>query len=450
MVYRIWPTTRLLKFLLLPVILSALTIGFPWIGALVWLMDASIFAILIADLLMLKSQRKWECNRQIPTVVSIGKAQKCRIELKNLNQIACKIQIIDFLPTEFETDLHQMTGFVSAGRQAQWSLEVTPKKRGSYLLSEIQILVESRLGFWLLDLRLRVENQVRVYPDVHQISEYTLLARRDRLSALGVRKSRSAGSDNEFEKLREYVPGDDPRHIDWRATARRRELTVRSFQNNQSQRIFFLIDSGRMMAGDVGDGLSPLDHLMNAVILLSHVALLKGDQVGLAVFSDRLRVLLLPEGGPRQLGRLIHALHDIHPEIVESRFDIAFEELRARCRRRGLVIFATNLFDEFHAKWANECLAGLSGHHVPLALFLQQPDIMAMADNALSLSVLQQGLISEEDYCSAVAAADLLNERHELLQTLRGSGSFVMDVDPREITAELINKYLEIKAKQLI
>ncbi|MFM1801087.1 MAG: hypothetical protein RJA81_439, partial [Planctomycetota bacterium] len=115
MVHRIWPTTRLLKFLLLPVILSALTLGFPWIGAMVWLVDASIFAILIADLLMLKSQRKWECNRQIPTVVSIGKAQKCRIELKNLNQITCKIQIIDFLPTEFETDLNQITGFVSAG-----------------------------------------------------------------------------------------------------------------------------------------------------------------------------------------------------------------------------------------------------------------------------------------------------------------------------------------------
>ena len=97
-----------------------------------------------------------------------------------------------------------------------------------------------------------------------------------------MRRSRRLGTDNEFERLRDYIEGDDPRHIDWRATARRSKLTCRAFQLNQSQRIIFLIDCGRLMAGDTGDGLSPLDHAFNAMLLLAHVALIRGDQVGLA------------------------------------------------------------------------------------------------------------------------------------------------------------------------
>ena len=107
------------------------------------------------------------------------------------------------------------------------------------------------------------------------------------------------GTDNEFERLRDYIEGDDPRHLDWRATARRRKLTVRAHQHNQSQRIIFLIDCGRMMAGDTGGGLSPLDHAFNAMLLLAHVALLRNDQVGLLAFSDRTRALRSSRRRPR-------------------------------------------------------------------------------------------------------------------------------------------------------
>ncbi len=109
-----------------------------------------------------------------------------------------------------------------------------------------------------------------------RLPRFTMLARRDRLSTIGLRRSRRLGTDNEFERLRDYIEGDDPRHIDWRATARRRKLTCRAFQHNQSQRIVFLIDCGRLMAGDTGDGLSPLDHAFNAMLLLAHVALITG------------------------------------------------------------------------------------------------------------------------------------------------------------------------------
>jgi uncharacterized protein (DUF58 family) len=205
------------------------------------------------------------------------------------------------------------------------------------------------------------------------------------------------------------------------------------------------------MSGDLGDGLSPLDHVFNALILLSHVALLKGDQVGLMLFSDRLRVFLPPEGGPRQIGKIIHAIHDIDPEMVESRFEVAFSELRTRCRKRGLVVFITNLFDEFHGQWASESLTAIVGQHLPLAVFLRQADLFKLADSGPGL--LGDGSVpaeNREQLAAATAAADLLNDRYAILRRLRYKGAHVLDLEPQDLTANLINQYLELKAKQLI
>jgi uncharacterized protein (DUF58 family) len=268
-----------------------------------------------------------------------------------------------------------------------------------------------------------------------------MLARRDRLSTIGLRRSRRLGTDNEFERLRDYNEGDDPRHIDWRATARRRKLTCRAFQLNQSQRIIFLIDCGRLMAGDTGLGLSPLDHAFNAMLLLAHVALIKGDQAGLLAFSDRIRAYVAPGGGPRRINRLVHSVHNIFPEMVESRYDRAFIELEQRCRKRSLVVFLTNLFDELSAQLFADYLRNLTQRHLPLAVFLRDHDLFALADRAP-----EDGL----GLYHGAAAASLLNGRQRSLARLRNSGVLTLDVFPEELTTGLVNRYVEIKARHLL
>lgn len=446
----IWPTNRVVKALLLPCLMSMAILPWPALWPVLVAFDCLVMAVVLADLMTLVFRRKWQVHRSRLPILSIGKSQVVNLVVQNLNRVSANVSVVDFMPSEIEIAQPILSGTIPAGKKGQWAYEIRPRQRGRFSLTGTQVLVESRNGFWLLEKKILRQTNVVVYPDVHQIAEYSLLARRDRLSVLGVRKARKIGSDNEFEQLRDYVPGDDPRHLDWRATARRRQLTVRTFQANQSQRVVFLIDSGRMMAGDAGDGLSPLDHAFNAMILLAHVALLKGDQVGLVVFSDKLRVFIPAEGGNRQLGKLIHAIHDIHPETVESRFDLAFAELKKRCRRRSLVVFMTNLFDEFHARWASSCLQGLVGQHVPLAIFLSQADLLALADKGLEYFGPKGADLTDKQLGESTAAADLLNHRHDLLDRLRREGAYVLDLDAREITARLINQYLEIKAKHLI
>ena len=316
-----------------------------------------------------------------------------------------------------------------------------PGKRGTYTLGQVDALVSSRLGCWRRASSWPVQTVVRVYPDVRQIARYTMLARRDRLSVLGLRASRRLGTDNEFERLRDYAEGDDPRHLDWRATARRRKLTVRAFQHNQSQRIMFLVDCGRMTAGDTGGGLSPLDHALNAMLLLSHVALIRGDQVGLLAFSDRTRAFVPPAGGPRRIRRLVHAVHNVFPEYVESRYDRAFLELEERCRKRSLVVVLTNVFDDVNAQIITEYLGNLTGRHLPLGVFLRDHDLFALADNAP-----ERG----PELFSGAAAAELLNWRERVLAGLRRRGVLTLDVFPDDLTGQLVSRYLEIKARHLL
>jgi uncharacterized protein (DUF58 family) len=282
---------------------------------------------------------------------------------------------------------------------------------------------------------------VRVYPDIRQIARYTVLARRDRLSTMGVRRSRRLGTDNEFERLRDYIEGDEPRNMDWRATARRRKLTVRAHQVNQSQRLIFLIDCGRMMAGDTGGGLSPLDHALNAMLMLAHVALIRGDQVGLLAFSDRILSYVPPMGGPKRIQRLVHSVHNVFPELVEPRFDRAFVELEKRCRKRSLVILMTNLFDDVNAQIVGDHLANTVGRHLPLGIFLRDHDIFALADEAPSQGpALYKG----------AAAAALLNWRERALASLRLRGILTLDLFPDDLTAPMINEYLQVKARHLL
>ncbi len=347
----------------------------------------------------------------------------------------------DDVPDEFTAVPRDFELIVPPLRRAVLAYEAVPKRRGTYAFERVDALIASRMGFWRRQVAWPLSTQVRVYPDIHQIARYTMLARRDRLSTLGLRKTRRLGTDNEFERLRDYIEGDDPRHVDWRATARRRKLTCRAFQQNQSQRIIFLIDCGRLMAGDTGDGLSPLDHAFNAMLLLAHVALIRGDQVGLLAFSDRVRAYVAPEGGPRRIRRLVHSVHNVFPEIIESRYDRAFLELEKRCRKRSLVVLLTNLFDELNAQVLSEYLHNLTGRHLPLGAFLRDHDLFALADKATDLG---------PDLYQGAAAAAILSWRERVIGRLRLQGVLTVDVFPQELTAVLVNRYLEIKARHLL
>jgi uncharacterized protein (DUF58 family) len=437
----IWPGRPLGIALLLPALVSLTLFVSEDFLPLVKVIDTAVVALAAFDLFTLWGAARISIERRTGSVCSLDEPGEVELILENQSRAPRFLVVRDDVPDVFTAEPATFELKLPAKRQAMLSYRFVPKRRGTYRFERVDALISSRLGFWRRQSSWRLSTEVRVYPDIHQLARYSMLARRDRLSTIGLRRSRRLGTDNEFERLRDYIEGDDPRHLDWRATARRRKLTCRAFQLNQSQRIVFLIDCGRLMAGDTGLGLSPLDHAFNAMLLLAHVALVRGDQVGLLVFSDRVRAYVAPSGGARRIKRLVHSVHNVFPEMVESRYDRAFIELENRCRKRSLVVLMSNLFDDLSAQLAGEYLRNLRGRHLPLAVFLRDHDLFALADGARG-----DGL----GFYQGAAAASMLSWRERVLAGLRLRGVLTVDAFPEDLTAQLVNRYLEIKARHLL
>jgi uncharacterized protein (DUF58 family) len=215
---------------------------------------------------------------------------------------------------------------------------------------------------------------------------------------------------------------------------------VKDYQSSQSQRLMFLLDCGRMMTNE-SMGLSLLDHAMNAALMLAYVALRQGDQVGVICFSDQVHSFVPPRSGLRQMNHLLHACFDRFPRLVESRYDQAFLYLATHCRKRSLVVLVTNLIDEVNALQVKQYLGNVVGRHLPLAVLLRDRQLFSAAD-----AVQPEGA----ELYRAAAAAQILCWRQQVLNDLLHQGALVLDAYPDELTAPLVNRYLEVKARHLL
>ncbi len=271
--------------------------------------------------------------------------------------------------------------------------------------------------------------------------------------------------------------GGNYKHIDWRSTARRQKLTVRDFQASQSQRIIFLVDCGRMMTGE-SSGSTLLDHSFNAMLMLSYIALRQGDSVGMITFSNRVHDFTPPKAGVKHINRLLHASCDRHAEFVESRYDNAFLYLRKHCPKRSLVVLLTNVIDEINSHQIHQYMSSLTGRHLPLAVLLRDHEVynalhdyeklrdgkvMTASKNttdkgrlidtigdALFAKTDSSGTALAESIHEANAAIQVLDWRKQVIQDLKHRGVLTLDLFPEDLTASLVNKYLDIKARHLL
>ena len=367
------------------------------------------------------------------------------LTITNRSKSKQTIKIKDDVPQEFTPSPAELDLIARPRSRTTVSYELRASRRGAFQLEYVYLLLRSRLGLWQKAAKLSVATSINVYPDMKQLSEYALLARTNRLSLLGVRRTRRIGQDNEFERLRDYTHDDNYKHIDWRSTARRNKLTVKDFQTNQSQRVIFLLDCGRMMTNEAG-GLSLLDHSLNAMLMLSYVALDRGDSVGLLTFSDQVHSFVPPKGGRSQMNHLLHAAFDRFPSLVESRYQDAFLYLSARCRKRSLVVLVTNLIDEVNARQVHQYLSTISRQHLTLAVVLRDHQLF----DAIETPAYHGAQVQGSALFRSAAAADILSWRQQVIMDLQHQGVLVLDTFPESMTAPLINQYLEIKARHLL
>ncbi|HWB13588.1 MAG TPA: DUF58 domain-containing protein [Pirellulales bacterium] len=443
--FRIFPHRPLLYLAMLPAGLS-LVLLLPRISrdTTAWypllLLDALVGLAAAADLLSLPRRKSFSIDRETGRVASLGQAHPVTLIVSNYSALERFVWVRDGVPDELNPKPAEFRLALAARSRGVLNYQCHSKRRGSFVLPSAHLRVRSRFGLWQRFLDYDVTSTIHVYPDMKQVSEYALLARTNRLTLLGVRRTRKIGQDNEFERLRDYTPDDNYKHIDWRTTARRQKLTVKDFQANQSQRLIFLLDCGRMMT-NVSGGLSLLDHALNSMLMLSYVALAHGDSVGLLSFSDEIHTYVPPAGGMHQMNRLLHAGFDRFPRLVESRYDQAFLYLASHCRKRSLLVLISNLIDEVNANQVGRYLKSFSGKHLPLGVLLRDHRLFDPADNPSP---------EGDSLYQAAVAADILSWRSQVLADLDAKGVLALDVYPENLTTPLINSYLEIKARHLL
>jgi len=437
---RVFPRRTLVWWALVPGAISFALVPFPSARWPLLALDLVLAAVAAADAATLPAAKWFSAERRAGRIASLKKRHAVTLTLVNHSRRAYDVAIRDGVPHELRPEPAELALRLAPRSRTILDYVLRPSRRGAFTLDAVYLRVRSRLGLWQRLVDCRAETVVYVYPDMQQLGQYALLARTNRLSLMGVRRVRRVGQDHDFERLRDYAIDDNYKHIEWRATARRQKLTVKEFQSSQSQRIVFLVDCGRMMTNEAA-GLSLLDHALNAMLMLSYVALRQGDSVGLIPFSDEIHGYVPCRSGMRQMNRLLHASFDRFPRLVESRYDQAFRYLASRARRRSLVVLVTSVIDKVNAHQIEQYLTNLVGRHLPLGVLLRDRRMFAAA-----------GVESPQGpaFWQAAAAAEILAWRHQVLADLGRKGILSLDVFPEEMTAPLVNRYLEIKARHLL
>lgn len=446
---RVFPTKRVILISLLPLAAFA---GLPFVstflpGAAGWwvllVLALAVFVTLLvlADLVtLLFTSHSLVAERQLARVGSLGNPHITNLSIENRSWRDLRVEVSEDVLEGLAVSSPSETVKAPKSKRTKLQFALTPHRRGAFQLEKVYLRVFSFLGMWHHQSSHDCKSDLYVYPDIKQIAKYALLARTNRLTQIGVRRTRRIGQDNDFERLRDYQQDDNYKHIDWRTSARRQKLTVKQFQTDQSQRVIFLLDCGRMMTNEY-ERLSLLDYALNSILMLSYVALDQGDSVGMVCFSDKVHKFVPPAGGKKQMNRILHAGFNQFPRLVQSRFDDAFLYLSHHCRKRSLVVLVTNVIDEVNSQQVQNYMQNLIGCHLPLLVLLRDHRIFDAADNpAPDPAVL---------YRSA-AACQLLLWRDQVIRQMRASGGLALDVFPDEMTSPLVNQYLEVKARHML
>jgi uncharacterized protein (DUF58 family) len=384
-------------------------------------------------------------RREVASIFSVGRANPVTLHLKNHSGRVLRGVVADDPVQDALIEGLPATFSLAPLEEAVVRYEITPTRRGPRELGAVTVRWDAPLGLVARQERTALPARVDVYPDVHAARGLELLRRQGREDArLGSLRVR--GGDTEFERLRPYQRGDEIRHIDWRATARRDEPVVRQFQAESNQNVVFAVDLGRGMRGaaEAAEGrpaLTAVDAALNAALLAADVALRGGDRAGLLAFDDAPRVFVRPEGGRHGARKLARAAHALDASLAPTDYRAATAFLRAQVRARSLVVVLTNLLEPRAASELASSLEALLPRHLPLCVLVRDPEVEALVTAPVEG---QDGL-----YVRA-AAAEALAQREALLRRLERRGVLVLDCDPRDLTPELVRRYLEVKARRLL
>lgn len=445
------PSRRLAAVLLVasPLWIATGTAWGQWAAAAMVVLVALAVAV---DFVLAPGRPSFEVAREAPAALGLGDEPtgalyRVRSSAPGAVRGAVRGALHDALPPEVERGgVPAPTFRLTSGAEVELPFTVAGRSRGRFRLGPVVLETTGPLGLVRRFLRYELADELTVAPSIAAVRTFRLLALQHRLRDAGLRVLRRRGAGTSFAGLREYVVGDDPRHVDWKASARREALVTREYTVEQGQTVLIAVDAGRMMTQLAGpDAAHPVprfEYALSAALVLADVATHSGDSVGLLLFDDEVRAFVPPTRGGAALRAMREALIPAQATMTEPDYAAAFRTLATRHRKRSLFVIFTDVIDVRASQALIAHATRGAARHLPLVVALRNDALVAAAAPASD-----EATMTTERLYERAAAEELLSAREAALHAMRQAGVSVVDVSPTAMTAAVVNRYLELKGR---
>ncbi len=434
-------TKRFYALLALGFVPLSLSWGRPGLRWLTLLFDAGLLALAFADSHLSRLPEGVEVVRELGGRFHIGAETEVRVNVLNHTARALDLRIKDEHPPALLLASGREARLrVGAGESKSLAYVLKPPRRGRFEFGRVAVRFVSRLGLVWRETYAGDAQTIKVYPNVRRAREAELKALGARSLVAAQRRAAWRGEGRDFESLREYVPGDELRHVSWSATARRGKLTTRQYQIERDQTILIALDAGRLMTARIEDE-TKFDTAIHAALALMSAAARGGDNAGLVVFGRRVKAFIPPARGREQTDAVLEALHAIEPELIEPSYTRAFEFVAANVKRRALVVVLTDLVDEEGSRELLASLRLLRPRHLPLVATIGDRDLRAsVRDSPTDL----HGLFAQS------VAEEIMLQREAALRHVEAQGGLALDVTAAGLVPSLLETYIRVKERGLL
>jgi len=401
------------------------------------LMLLAILVLTAVNILLIYNSTGLFVSRELPERLSNGDKNEILFSLKNKYRFPIQVKLIDEIPFQFQVRDFLIAVHLEAFAEKQIAYHLIPKKRGEYSFGNLNAFVTHKIGLIWRRYTFDYQQVVPVYPSFMQMKQFELMAISNRLTELGVKKIRRISNNNEFEQIREYVKGDDYRTINWKATARSPRLMVNQYQDEKSQQVYCLIDMGRNMQMPF-EGMTLLDYAINASLVISNIAMHKHDKAGLITYGKRIGALVKAERGRKHLMQIMQVLYRQKTNFLESNNELLYVTVKQRIKRRSLLLLFTNFEGVVSLERQLNYFKQLAKSHLLVVIFFKNTELNALlAQKAENIEQVYEKTIAEKfDY-----------EKRLIIKELQKNGIFSVLSEPKNLTVDTLNKYLELKMR---
>jgi len=352
-----------------------------------------------------------------------------------------EMQIKDEYPPELRMDSSRAAEFTVEPRTfAEFTYDLTPPRRGRYEFGRTAVRYRSRLGLVMCQADLGEPQTVKVYPNMRRAREIELKALGARSFLAIQRRSVRRGEGREFESMRDYVRGDEMRHVSWTATARRNKLTTRQYQIERDQTVMIAIDAGRLMTGRICSE-TKFETAMHSSLALMSACARAGDNCGLLVFGRKIQRYLPPKRGVEHLDVALEALYDIEPELIEPSYARAMQFIAANIKKRAFTVILTDIVDKDSSKDLINAIRLLRPRHLPLVATIGDRDL-----NSLVGKPPEQ----LKEVFTQSAAEEIILQREAALRMVGSIGGLALDVTTETLAPHLLETYLRVKERGML